>query len=118
VDQQARNMRADEIAAKIAENYTSQRFDCTQYAGAVAELELERGNRKLLVSSKRFKAANTGIEPLVKLVEAGKKEEVTEYLYVALGNVSANARKFATENNVELVGADRLAEFFEQKAKI
>ena len=118
VAREARQMPASEIAAKIAESYTDIRFDSNPFAGNAADLELTRGNRKLLLSSKRFKAGTTGIEQLKKLIAAGENAEATGYLYVTLGEVSANAQRYAKENDIELIQAERLAAFFDGRAKI
>ncbi len=118
VVEQARKMPAIQIAHKIAETYVQERFDSTAFKGNAAELELERGNRKYLLSTKRFKAANTGVEPLKQLVAAGEKAEATGYLYLALGEISDAAREFASQNDIELIQADRLTEFFDGKADI
>ena len=115
---QSRKMSASQIADKIAANYTKVRFESEPFKGNAAELALTRGYRKLLVSSKRFKAANTGIEPLKQLVAAGENAEATGYLYVTLGEVSENARDFARQNDIELVQANELAVYFDLKAKI
>ncbi len=115
---QARKMTAAEVAEKIAANYTRERFESAAFSGAEAELELTRGYRKILVSSKRFKAANTGVEPLKKLVAAGERAEATGYLYVTLGEISSNSIEFARENNIEFIRANDLAVFFSGKAKI
>ena len=111
-------MPARQIAEKIAESYIEKRYDSRAFSGNEAELELERGNRKLLLCSKRFKAANTGIEPLKQLVSAGEKVEATGYLYVALGDISASARDYAQQNDIELIQAGRLAAFFDGQALI
>lgn len=118
VDEQARKMPARKIAEKIADSYTRERFDSAVFKGNEAELELTRGNRKYLLSSKRFKVANTGVEPLKQMVAAGEKIEVTGYLYVALGEISSAARAYADQNGIELVQADRLAAFFDHQAQI
>ncbi len=112
VVEQARKMPAMQVANKIAQPYIDGRFDSTPFKGNAAELELERGNRKYLVSTKRFKAANTGVEPLKQMVAAGENAEATGYLYVALGTVSDAAREYAQQNDVEIIEAERLAAFF------
>lgn len=116
--QKAYGMTATQIANKISETYVKERFDAEPFKGKAAEIALERGNRKLLLSSKRFKAANTGIEPLKQLVAAGENAEATGYLYVTLGEVSAPAQKYAEENNIELIGAHKLTAFFSEQVKI
>ena len=115
---QARKMSSKEIAAKISENYEQHRFDAEPFKGTAADVELTRGARKLLLCSKRFKAATTGIEPLKQLVAAGEKAEATGYLYVTLGDISANAQDYARKNDIEVIRADKLAVFFDGKAKI
>ena len=111
-------MPAAQIAEKIATRYVEKNFESIEFKGNTADLEITRGYRKLLLSSKRCKVANTGIEPLKQLVAAGEKVEATGYLYVALGEISAAARAFATQNNIEIIQADRLAAFFDDQAGI
>jgi len=118
VAMEAKTMRADQLAKKIAARYIEKRFDCKTLKGGEANLELSRGHEKILLNSKRFKVANTGIDPLKKLVEAGEKGEATGYLHVALGTVSKAAIDFAKHNNIEIIQADRLAEFFDGQAQI
>ncbi len=118
VDQLARKMSATEIAEKIASRYSENGYESNVFKGNGAEFELTRSYRKVLLSTKRFKVANTGIEPLKQLVAIGEKEEATGYLYVALGEISEAARDFAKENNIELIQAIRLAAFFDGKAVI
>lgn len=117
VVESARKMSSKQIAAKIADHYEQQNFDITPFKGNAADLEIERGRHKFLLCSKRFKAANTGIEPLKQLVASGEKIEATRYLYVALGTVTDNARTYARENDIELVQAEALTEFFDGKRK-
>ena len=118
VEQAARKMPVAELAKTIADNYEKINFDVIAFKGDEAELELERGMHKFLLSCKRFKAAKTGIEPLKKLTTAGEKHEVSGYLYVALGEISANALAYAQKNNIELIQAEALAEYFDGKKKL
>jgi len=118
VGQKAYGMSATQIANKISDTYVKARFDVEPFKGKAAEFVLIRGNRTLLLSSKRFKAANTGIEPLKQLVAAGENIEATGYLYVALGEFSANAQTYAKENDIELIQAHRLAAYFDSQVII
>lgn len=115
---QARKMSAVQVAEKIAANYEQNRFEAEKFKGNAADMVLTRGYRKILLCSKRFKAANTGIEPLKQLVAAGENAEANAYLYVALGEISANARSFAKDNDIEFIQAALLAEHFGGKVKI
>ena len=118
VSELARKMSASRIAETIAAPYVEQRFDSTVFKGSAADLELVRGNRTILLCTRRFKVANTGVEPLKQLVAAGEKIEATEHLYVALGEISAAARDYAQQHDIELIQADRLAAFLDGQATI
>ena len=118
VDQAARKMSAGELAKTIADHYEKNNFNVVTFKGDEAELELERGRHKYLLSCKRFKVANTGIEPLKKLTAAGEKHEATGYLYVALGEISESALEYAQKNKIELIGAEALTEYFDGTKKL
>ena len=118
VAQAARKMPARDVAKKIASVYEANRYDSAPFSGNAADLELTRGAKKILLCSKRFKAANTGIEPLKQLVAAGEKAEATSYLYVTLGEVSEQAREYARKNDIELIRHQSLAAYFDNKVKI
>lgn len=118
VSQQAKNMSAEIISEKIAANYIKSGYQSSAFDGNGADLELVRGDQKLLLCSKRFKAANTGIEPLKRLVAAGEATEAIGYLYLTLGEVTASAHNYAQENNIEIIQSGRLTMLFDGKAKI
>ena len=118
VTQQTRKMPAGIIAQKIAANYIKNGYESNAFNGDGADLQLSLGSRKLLLCSKRSKAANTGIAPLKLLVAAGEKTAATGYLYVALGDKSATARDYAEKHHIEFIQASRLAALFEGKAKV
>jgi len=118
VDKQARKMTSAQITDKISKCYEQERFDRTVFKGNAADVELIRGNRIVLLCSKRFKVGNTGVEPLKQLVAAGASIEASEYLYVALGDISAAAREYASRNNIQLITATKLAAFFDDQFEI
>ena len=49
------------------------------------------------------------MEPLRDLVKAKEAREAHECMYVAVGDISDNAREFAKKNGVALVGPTELA---------
>jgi restriction system protein len=118
VAEQARKMRASEITDKIANRYVESGYESKMFKGNAADLELTRGHRIVLLSSKRFKVGNTGVDPLKQLVAAGETAEATGYLYVALGEISAAARTYASQNNIELIQANELTAFFDGQVQI
>ena len=116
--EQAQSMSPAQIAERIASPYVEERFDAEPFAGADADLLLTRGNRIILVCTKRFKASNTGIGPLKRLVAAGESVEASAFMYVSLGDVSDAAATYARDNDIELIQAKRLAAFLDGSAKI
>lgn len=85
--------------------------------GAAADLELWKDGRTVLVSAKRWKAARTGIEPLRDLVAAKEAREARECIYVVAGELTDNARKFATQKNIRVVAGLELAQLLPELAK-
>jgi restriction system protein len=77
--------------------------------GADADFEVTKAGRVALVSCKRWKVARTGIEPLRELYAAKRAREANECIYVAAGEITDNARRFATENNIRLAQGAELA---------
>ncbi|HYR33109.1 MAG TPA: restriction endonuclease, partial [Burkholderiales bacterium] len=77
-----------------------------------ADFELVQGSRSTLVACKRWKAMRTGIEPLRELEDARRAREAAECIYVATGEVTAQARAFAAERNIRVVeGAELVRKF-------
>lgn len=74
---------------------------------AAADFELAQGARSTLVACKRWKATRTGIEPLRELEEARRalveKGTATDCIYVATGEVTAQARAFAAERGIRVL---------------
>ena len=59
------------------------------------------------MSCKRFKVARTGIEPLRELFAAKEAREVHDCITSPIGEVTDNARAFATSTAIKLVGRAR-----------
>lgn len=87
------------------------RDGCTVEAlkGPAADFAVARGPRISLVSAKRWKAANLGVEPLRELHAATQAREAQECIYIALGNMSDNARRFAAEHKIRVLTGTELA---------
>jgi restriction system protein len=64
----------------------------------------------VLVSCKRWKVARTGIEPLRDLYAAKDAREAHECIYIAAGEITDNARKFAAEKKMRLLYGAELAQ--------
>jgi len=118
VTEQVQTMSAAAIAEKIALNYSKYGYESAVFKADGADLELTRDHRKLLLSTKRYKAANTGVSSLKSLVAAGEKAEARGYLYVTLGDITDSAQQYAKDHNIELIQAAKLAALFDATVKI
>jgi restriction system protein len=79
------------------------------------KLQLTRAGRVTLVACKRWKAGSTGIEPLRELHAAGRQREASECIFVAAGEVTANARAFAAEKGIRVLEGAELAKLLARR---
>jgi restriction system protein len=93
----------DEFAAAVHSAFRRDGYAVNRLDGREADFELTRAGRVALVSCKRWKVARTGIEPLRELNAARRKRQAHECIYIAAGEISANALAFSAQNNVRLL---------------
>ena len=70
---------------------------------------LWREGRATLVAARRWKAARHGEESLQALYGAAQAQGAGNCLYVALGELSANAQDLARRNEIQLMQGPALA---------
>jgi restriction system protein len=109
LEQQVRAMSWPEFSAVLEAAFRGDGFTVERIRGADADFEMTKGWKRVLVSGRRWKVARTGIEPLRELHALVEAREAHECLYVCVGEVTDNARKFAAANRIRLVQADELA---------
>jgi restriction system protein len=109
-----RAMSWSEFRTALSDAYRREGFDVQPAEGA-ADFELRKEWRRSLVSAKRWKVGRTGVEPLRDLVKAKEAREAHECMYVAVGEISDNAREFAKKNAVALIGPAELARIMPQR---
>jgi restriction system protein len=86
-------------------------------AGGGADFEMTKAGRTALVACKRWKVARTGVEPLRDLAAAKEAREANDCIYVAIGEVTDGARKFAVKNRIRLVGGVELAKMMPRSGR-
>lgn len=101
----------DEFSAALEDAYRRDGYGVARPNIAGADLELTKSGRVTLVGCKRWKVARTGIEPLRDLDAARQAREAHECIFVAAGDITDNARAFATEKNIQLLRGADLAKF-------
>jgi restriction system protein len=98
-----------DFSRALTRAYTTQGYVVRPTEGG-ADLLLEREGRKCLVAARRWKAARHGEESVQALVDALAREGATEGLYLALGDLSANAQRLVRQHGLRLVQAPELAQ--------
>jgi len=97
------------FAGAVESAFRRDGYAVSRLDGREADFELTKGGRTSLVSCKRWKAARTGIEPLRELHAARRKRAAHECIYIAAGDITANALTFSTQNGVKLLHGAELA---------
>jgi restriction system protein len=102
-----RELSWSDFASALEAAFRREGYSVQRLSGVAADFEVKKTGRVSLVSAKRWKVARTGIEPLRELDAARRAHEAQEGIYVATGEITDNARKFAAEKNIRLLeGAD------------
>ena len=90
--------------------YGQQGYRIERLDGRAADLVLAKAGRRTLVAGKRWKAGNHGIEPLRALLEARRAQDTSHCVYITLADISDKTRRFASQNQIELLHGAALAQ--------
>ena len=103
------SMSWHEFSGAMESAFRREGYGVTRLPGPAADFELSKGGRTTLVSCKRWKVARAGIEPLRELHTAKQALDVQHGIYVAAGEMTDNARKFAAGNGIQVWQGTELA---------
>ncbi len=106
-----RAMSWQEFAAIMEAAFRSDGYAVVALNRGAADFELRKSGRVALAGCKRWKVAQTGIEPLRELLLAKEAAGAQECIYVAAGDLSQNARQFAAQKEIRLLCEVELAQF-------
>ena len=98
-----------EFSRAIEEAYRRDGYAVTAVSVGAADFVIRKEWRIALVGCKRWKAARTGVEPLQDLHAAKEAHDAQECIYVAAGELTANARVFAGKHAIRVIGGPELA---------
>ncbi len=104
-----RAMPWPEFAAAVGKAYAAQGYEVQRLDDARADFALVRNGYTTLVACKRWKATRTGTEPLRELDAARQARDARECVYLAAGEVTAQARTLAAERNIRLLEGPEVA---------
>jgi restriction system protein len=106
----AAQMPSAAFLAALVDGLRRQGYTVTPYAGRGADFEADKSGRVTLIACKRWKAARHGVEPLRDLQAAAASRGAQDCMYIALGDVSDTARRFAETSKIDIVQGVRLAQ--------
>ena len=107
--EQLRGMSWHEFAEAIEKGFSRDGYSVKRLGGKGADFELVKDARSTLLACKRWKATRSGMEPLRELEEARRVRDAAGCIYVATGEVTAQARAFAAERGIRLLEGAELA---------
>ena len=99
-----------EFSQTLEQAYRRLGYEVRPSKAAAADLELTRNAQTTLVSAKKWKAASHGIEPLRALSGARLGQDASHCIYVTLGELNDQTRRFAQQNTIELVNGAALVQ--------
>lgn len=99
----------DEFRDLLEKAFAREGYEVERLSGA-ADLRLRRAGRVVLVAARRWKAARHGEESLQVLQGAMVSFDAGSALYLALGDISPNALRFAGAHGIAVIQAEGLAQ--------
>ncbi len=112
---QAASLSWRDFSDRVEQGFTRQGYTVEKLSGAAADFRLSKGGQVTLVSCKRWKAANHGVDGLKSLLAAKEAQEAGACTYIALGLISDSARQFAKAEGVHLMPGNELAKILLMK---
>ena len=108
--QLAAGMSWRDFSAALERGFSRDGYAVERMGAGAADFKLEKAGRITLLSAKRWKAVNAGVEPLRDLVQLRDAQNADLCSFISLGTLSDSATRFARANGVELVAQARLAQ--------
>lgn len=106
-----------EFADALDAAYRANGYTVTRLGSKAADLQLLKDGQTTLVSAKRWKAANHGVDALRDLAAAKESQSAAAGIYISIGGVTETAEQFAKERGITLVADVALAQLLLQAAK-
>lgn len=98
-----------DFSGKLEAAFRRDGYEVARIDAGGADFEMKKGGRKTLVNCKRWKVGRTGVEPLRECLAARDLREADEIVYVATGQVTEQAARYAAEKRIRLMHGEDLA---------
>ena len=107
---QAASMSWRDFAALVEAGFQRQGYGVTRINQPGADFQLLKGAQTTLVSGQRWKAANTGVQPLYALSSAQTALGANASTFISLAPVSDSAKRLAKTQGILLMSLAELAQ--------
>lgn len=101
-------MNWSEFSAYLKRALEKNGYEVKPHTGNGADFEIIKPGKHLLLSCKRWKAANVGVEALREL-QAAAEQKGLRAMYITMGRISPAAFTFAAQERIDLMDAEGLA---------
>ena len=98
------------FSSRLEQAFRNDGFEVQAGKVAPVDFELSRGGRRMLVSARRWKSAQTGVEPLRALQAARQAADASDALLICMGGLTDTARPFATQHSIKVWQAAEIAQ--------
>ena len=102
-------MSWNDFASALERAFQAQGYGVSRLQGEGGDLQLVKAGRTTLVSAKRWKAVNQGVEAVRALDAARTRLDASQCIYICIAGVGEHARRFADKNRVEILEGPALA---------
>ena len=106
--ERAGHMSWVDFSNTLEKAFTAQGYAVARLKGPAADLQLVKDDTVTLVSCKRWKAANHGVEALRALKHMQTAQGAQHARYISFASVTDNARRYAQENGIVLMASAEL----------
>jgi restriction system protein len=99
-----------EFSKALEDAFRRDGYAIARIGASAADFQMTRAGRTSLVNCKRWKAASTGVESLRDLEALKDARDAQEGIYVAIGGVTDNARRYAAEKKLRILEGVELSQ--------
>lgn len=120
VDQVLAELRAlswEEFSVLMSEAFKRDGYDVAASAGKGADFQLRKSGRLALASCRRWKVGQAGLAPIKDLLEAQKRQDAQDALFVTASDLTPNARDYAVDHAVRVLTGVELVQLVRRVRK-
>jgi restriction system protein len=112
-----RTLGREEFQAIVEESFRNEGFTVSAHEGQAGDLDIRRGGLTRVVTLRRWKIVQNGINPIRELHEAVISLGATGGVFITTGEISDTGRQFANDHAIEIGEGPALAKLLARSVK-